>query len=179
MDWVDDDEGGRTTTGEPPPQAAKNPDMAMTIATATRSARERITRGKRRGDGVRSIATSSTVLKRLTLYTMNGVAEPFQGPRARMLVSYRFSATYGPSVLCVLDVGGNDGRGVGEPALRWMDVGFDADTLTFQRSLIEGVDGPTLAPTKTRRSHRLVLDGQPQTFFATSSMIGPVPIPMV
>lgn len=43
-------------------------------------------------------------------------------------------------------------------ALRWKDVDFDVNTLAFQRSLIEGVHGPTLAPTKTRRSHRVVLD---------------------
>lgn len=43
-------------------------------------------------------------------------------------------------------------------ALRWKDVDFDANTLAFQRSLIEGINGPTLAPTKTRRSHRVVLD---------------------
>jgi len=132
VDWVDDDEGGRTTTGEPPPQAAKNPDMAMTSATATRSARERITRDKSRGDGVRSIAT--TVLKRSTLHTMEGVAGPFQGPKARMLVSCCFSATYGPSFLCVLDVGGDDRRAarrtplapVEGRRLRCQHVGFSA-----------------------------------------------------
>lgn len=43
-------------------------------------------------------------------------------------------------------------------ALRWKDIDLDANTVAFQRSLIEGVNGPVLAPTKTRRSHRVTLD---------------------
>ncbi len=43
-------------------------------------------------------------------------------------------------------------------ALRWRDVDLDSGSLSFQRSLIEGPDGPVLAPTKTRRSHRVALD---------------------
>lgn len=43
-------------------------------------------------------------------------------------------------------------------ALRWRDVDLDSGSLSFQRSLIEGPDGPVLAPTKTRRSHMVALD---------------------
>jgi integrase len=43
-------------------------------------------------------------------------------------------------------------------ALRWKDVDLNEGSLAFQRSLIEGPDGPELAPTKTRRSHRVALD---------------------
>lgn len=43
-------------------------------------------------------------------------------------------------------------------ALRWTDVDFDHSSLAFQRALVEGPDGPVLAPTKTRRSHRVALD---------------------
>ncbi len=43
-------------------------------------------------------------------------------------------------------------------ALRWMDVGLVTNTVSFQRSLVEGAGGPVLAPTKTRRSHRVALD---------------------
>jgi integrase len=43
-------------------------------------------------------------------------------------------------------------------ALRWKDVDLNEGSLAFQRSLIEGPDGPELAPTKTRRSLRVALD---------------------
>jgi integrase len=43
-------------------------------------------------------------------------------------------------------------------ALRWKDVDLEEGSLAFQRSLIEGPDGPELAPTKTRRTHRVALD---------------------
>jgi len=43
-------------------------------------------------------------------------------------------------------------------ALRWKDVDLNEGSLAFQRSLIEGPDGPVLAPTKTRRSHQVALD---------------------
>ena len=43
-------------------------------------------------------------------------------------------------------------------ALRWRDVDLDSGSLSIQRSLIEGPDGPVLAPTKTRRSHKVALD---------------------
>ncbi len=43
-------------------------------------------------------------------------------------------------------------------ALRWRDVDLDSGSLSFQRSLIEGRDGPVLAPTKTRRPHKVALD---------------------
>ena len=43
-------------------------------------------------------------------------------------------------------------------ALRWTDVDLVANTVSFQRSLVEGAAGPVLAPTKTRRSHRVALD---------------------
>jgi integrase len=43
-------------------------------------------------------------------------------------------------------------------ALRWRDVDLEEGSLAFQRSLVEGLDGPVLAPTKTRRSHRVALD---------------------
>jgi integrase len=43
-------------------------------------------------------------------------------------------------------------------ALRLQDVDFDHASLSFQRALVEGLEGPVLAPTKTRRSHRVALD---------------------
>jgi len=43
-------------------------------------------------------------------------------------------------------------------ALRWRDIDLREGSLAFQRSLVEGLDGPVLAPTKTRRSHRVALD---------------------
>ena len=42
--------------------------------------------------------------------------------------------------------------------MRWLDVDLVANTVSFQRSLVEGAGGPVLAPTKTRRSHRVALD---------------------
>jgi integrase len=44
-------------------------------------------------------------------------------------------------------------------ALRWRDIDLIEGSIAFQRSLMEGPDGPVLAPTKTRRSHRVALDG--------------------
>ena len=43
-------------------------------------------------------------------------------------------------------------------SLRWADVDLVTNTVSFQRSLVEGAAGPVLAPTKTRRSHRVALD---------------------
>ena len=43
-------------------------------------------------------------------------------------------------------------------ALRWIDIDFERGSVSFQRALVEGPDGPVLAPTKTRRSHRVALD---------------------
>jgi len=43
-------------------------------------------------------------------------------------------------------------------ALRWRDVDLEEGSIAFQRSLVEGPNGPVLAPTKTRRSHRVALD---------------------
>lgn len=47
-------------------------------------------------------------------------------------------------------------------ALRWGDVDLGHRSLSFQRALVEGPSGPVLAPTKTRRSHRVALDGYTQ-----------------
>jgi integrase len=43
-------------------------------------------------------------------------------------------------------------------ALRWMDVDLVGGSLSIQRSVVEGPDGPVLVPTKTRRSYRVALD---------------------
>jgi integrase len=43
-------------------------------------------------------------------------------------------------------------------ALKWADVNFEHQSLSFQRAWVEGRNGPVLAPTKTRRSHRVALD---------------------
>ena len=37
-------------------------------------------------------------------------------------------------------------------ALRWRDVDLGGASLSFQRSLVDGANGPVLAPTKTRRT---------------------------
>ena len=42
--------------------------------------------------------------------------------------------------------------------LRWVDVDLGRGSLSIQRSLVEGPDGPLLVPTKTRRSYRVALD---------------------
>lgn len=47
-------------------------------------------------------------------------------------------------------------------ALRWCDVDLEKSCLSFQRALVEGVNGPVLAPTKTRRAHRVALDDNSQ-----------------
>jgi integrase len=47
-------------------------------------------------------------------------------------------------------------------ALRWKDVDFEHESLSFQRALVEGPNGPILAPTKTRRCHRVALDSYSQ-----------------
>lgn len=51
-------------------------------------------------------------------------------------------------------------------ALRWRDVDLDGASLSFQRSLVDGANGPVLAPTKTRRSHQVALDA-----LTTSSLV--------
>lgn len=43
-------------------------------------------------------------------------------------------------------------------ALRWRDVDLDGASLSFQRSLVDGTNGPVLAPTKTRRTHCVAID---------------------
>jgi integrase len=43
-------------------------------------------------------------------------------------------------------------------ALRWIDVDLVGGSLSIQRSLVGGPDGPLLVPTKTRRSYRVALD---------------------
>lgn len=43
-------------------------------------------------------------------------------------------------------------------ALCWIDVDLVEGSLSIQRSLVEGPDGPLLVPTKTRRSYRVALD---------------------
>ncbi|MGH2788821.1 MAG: tyrosine-type recombinase/integrase [Actinomycetota bacterium] len=47
-------------------------------------------------------------------------------------------------------------------ALKWADVDFEHASLSFQRAWVEGPHGPVLAPTKTRRSHRVALDAYTQ-----------------
>jgi integrase len=42
--------------------------------------------------------------------------------------------------------------------LRWVDVDLVGGSLSIQRSLVEGPNGPRLVPTKTRRSYRVALD---------------------
>ena len=43
-------------------------------------------------------------------------------------------------------------------ALRWVDVDLVRGSLSIQRSLVEGPDGPLLVPNKSRRSYRVALD---------------------
>jgi integrase len=43
-------------------------------------------------------------------------------------------------------------------ALRWTDVDLSAGSLSMQRSVVEGPEGPVVVPPKTRRSHRVALD---------------------
>jgi integrase len=39
-----------------------------------------------------------------------------------------------------------------------MDIDLVGNTVSFQRSIVEGIDGPVLVPTKTCRSHQVALD---------------------
>jgi integrase len=60
-----------------------------------------------------------------------------------------------PPDLCQSD----DERAAGQLlALRGRDVDLVWGSLSIQRSLVEGPDGPLLVPTKTRRSYRVDLD---------------------
>lgn len=43
-------------------------------------------------------------------------------------------------------------------ALRWNDVDLERGARSFTRALVEGPDGPVLAPTKTGRTYRVELD---------------------
>jgi integrase len=43
-------------------------------------------------------------------------------------------------------------------ALRWKDVDLVRGRISFTRALVEGPDGPVLAPTKTRRAYQVSLD---------------------
>jgi integrase len=43
-------------------------------------------------------------------------------------------------------------------ALRWTDIDLETASISFQRALVEGPNGPVRVPTKTRRSHRVALD---------------------
>jgi integrase len=43
-------------------------------------------------------------------------------------------------------------------ALRWKDIDLERCRISFTRALIEGPDGPVLAPTKTRRAYQVSLD---------------------
>ena len=43
-------------------------------------------------------------------------------------------------------------------ALRWADADIESRSLAIQRAYTEGPPGPVLAPTETRRSHRVALD---------------------
>jgi integrase len=44
------------------------------------------------------------------------------------------------------------------PWSAWKDVDFARGTISFTRALVEGLDGPVLAPTKTRRAYQVSLD---------------------
>jgi integrase len=64
-----------------------------------------------------------------------------------------------PALGAFLLLGATTGARRGELlALRSRDVDLDGASLSFQRSLIDGANDPVLAPTKTRRSHRVALD---------------------
>jgi site-specific recombinase XerC len=45
-------------------------------------------------------------------------------------------------------------------ALRWAEIDLGRAAIAFTRALVEGADGPVLAPTKTRRSYRVTLDAE-------------------
>ena len=42
--------------------------------------------------------------------------------------------------------------------LRWSDIDQASGSLLFQRALVDGIDGPVLAPSKNHRCHRAFLD---------------------
>jgi integrase len=52
-------------------------------------------------------------------------------------------------------------------ALRWSDVDTDRGALSFTRALVEGPEGPVLAPTKTGRTYRVELDAVTAAALAT------------
>jgi len=45
-------------------------------------------------------------------------------------------------------------------ALRWKDVDLARGRISFTRALVEGLDGPVLGPTKTRRAYQVSLDAE-------------------
>jgi len=45
-------------------------------------------------------------------------------------------------------------------ALRWQDVDLGHRRISFTRALVEGPNGPVLAPTKTRRAYQVTLDAK-------------------
>jgi len=45
-------------------------------------------------------------------------------------------------------------------ALRWANVDLDRRRIEFTRALVEGLKGPVLAPTKTRRTYQVSIDGE-------------------
>ena len=71
-----------------------------------------------------------------------------------------YAKSRNPSFHALLLLAATTGARRGELlALRWIDVDLEAGALSFQRSLIDGPKGPVLCATKTRRSHRLEIDG--------------------
>jgi integrase len=62
-------------------------------------------------------------------------------------------------------------------ALRWADVDLETGSIAIQRSFTEGPTGPVLAPTKTRRPHRVALDEMSRDavakFRADQGAVGP------
>ena len=53
-------------------------------------------------------------------------------------------------------------------ALRWADIDLETASISFQRSLVEELNGPVLVPNKTRRSHRVALDPATVALLCTS-----------
>jgi integrase len=82
--------------------------------------------------------------------------------RSRQIARARHgsSADAAPVLILAATTGARRGQLL---ALKWADVDFEHESLSFQRAWVEGPNGPVLAPTKTRRSHRVALDPYTQS----------------
>jgi integrase len=90
-------------------------------------------------------------------YVPAEICPPSAGEVAELIAQ---ASTTHPALGLFFLLGATTGARRGELlALRWRDIDLEVGSIAFQRSLIEGPDGPLLGPTKTTRTHCVALDG--------------------